>query len=76
MKHQDSNIDKSMMNDALIAEEGDISNDTTVSSLSDLSANASFHEASIAFSSTCIKIPSDVTSAVDDSTAEETQEVD
>ena len=68
-----SNTTGHSMNDALIAD-GDLSNDTTLSSLSDMSASASFNEASIAFSSTCIKIPE--ATSVDDSAVVDPQEVD
>ena len=51
-----------MLNDTSVS-------DTSISSMSELSGNTSFHEASIAFSSTYIKAPSDITlpsdSAVD-----------
>lgn len=49
------------LNDALLNDTSVLSSDTSLSSMSELSGNTSFHETSIAFSSTCIKAPSDVT---------------
>jgi len=49
------------LNDALLDDTSVLSSDASLSSMSELSGNTSFHEASIAFSSTCIKAPSDVT---------------
>ena len=57
------------LNDAMLNDTSVLSSDTSLSSMSELSGNTSFHEASIAFSSTCIKAPSDVT-LPSDSTAE------
>ena len=58
----DKSLNDAMLNDTSVS-------DTSISSMSELSGNTSFHEASIAFSSTCIKAPSDMTlpsdSAVD-----------
>ena len=58
----DKSLNDTMLNDTSVS-------DTSISSMSELSGNTSFHEASIAFSSTCIKAPSDMTlpsdSAVD-----------
>ncbi|XP_078373966.1 peroxisomal membrane protein PEX14-like isoform X2 [Oculina patagonica] len=52
--------DKSL-NDAMLNDTSVLSSDASLSSMSDLSGNTSFHETSIAFSSTCIKAPSDMT---------------
>ena len=49
------------LNDAMLNDTSVLSSDTSLSSMSELSGNTSFHEASIAFSSTCIKAPSEVT---------------
>ena len=49
------------LNDALLDNTSVLSSDASLSSMSEMSGNTSFHEASIAFSSTCIKAPSDVT---------------
>ena len=58
----DKSLNDAMLNDTSVS-------DTSISSMSELSGNTSFHEASIAFSSTCIKAPSEMTlpsdSAVD-----------
>lgn len=48
------------LNDAMLNDTSVISSDGSLSSMSDLSGNTSFHEKSIAFSSTCIKAPSDL----------------
>lgn len=52
--------DKSL-NDAMLNDTSVLSSDASLSSMSYLSGNTSFHETSIAFSSTCIKAPSDMT---------------
>ena len=49
------------LNDAMLNDTSVLSSDASLSSMSELSGNTSFHEASIAFSSTCIKAPSDMT---------------
>lgn len=49
------------LNDAMLNDTSILSSDGSLSSMSDLSGNTSFHESSIAFSSTCIKAPSDTT---------------
>lgn len=49
------------LNDAMLNNTSVVSSDTSLSSMSDLSGGTSFHETSIAFSSTCIKAPSDMT---------------
>ncbi|XP_032228851.2 peroxisomal membrane protein PEX14 [Nematostella vectensis] len=57
-----SAITNENLDDAVLVDSQDISlqsNDTSASSLSDMSANASFNEESIAFSSTCIKVPAE-----------------
>lgn len=49
------------LNDAMLNDTSVVSSDTSLSSISDLSGSTSFHDTSIAFSSTCIKPPSDMT---------------
>ncbi|XP_020615684.1 peroxisomal membrane protein PEX14-like isoform X3 [Orbicella faveolata] len=49
------------LNDAMLNNTSVVSSDTSLSSMSDLSGSTSFHDTSIAFSSTCIKAPSDMT---------------
>lgn len=49
------------LNDAMLNDTSVVGSDTSLSSMSDLSGSTSFHETSIAFSSTCIKAPSDMT---------------
>ncbi|XP_068754032.1 peroxisomal membrane protein PEX14-like [Montipora capricornis] len=49
------------LNDAMLNDSSVLSSETSLSSMSELSGNTSFHDTSIAFSSTCIKAPSDMT---------------
>lgn len=49
------------LNNAMLNDTSVLSSDASMSSMSDLSGNTSFHETSIAFSSTCIKPPLDIT---------------
>ena len=61
------------LNDAMLNDSSVLSSETSLSSMSELSGNTSFHDTSIAFSSTCIKAPSDMTLPSDsivDSTVE------
>ena len=53
--------DERCLNDAMLNDTSVLSTDTSVSSMSELSGNTSFHEESIALSSTCIKAHSDGT---------------
>lgn len=53
-------VDEKSLNDAMLNDTSVISSDGSLSSMSDLSGNTSFHDTSIAFSSTCIKAPSDI----------------
>ena len=50
----DKSLNDAMLNDTCVS-------DTSISSMSELSGNTSFHEASTAFSSTCIKARSEMT---------------
>ena len=50
----DKSLNDAMINDTSVS-------DTSISSMSELSRSTSFHEASIAFSSTCIRAPRDMT---------------
>ena len=59
------------LNDAMLNNSSALSSDTSVSSLSD---NTSFHESSIAFSSTCIKTSASDTISPPELTADSTTE--